>query len=304
LAALGLEWVARGTSRAKPARLAGWFFLLIGMAAVFSFGHGHKQDLAGGVGACLDLLAKGLWGLLFYVQAVKLRPGVAQWVETEEQEQSARALLAGRLRRLNRHRAYQEVSGGLEYQAAGAIMTSAEQPPALPGPEAVAVPTVTPPAPPVPPVGHPMPPVSAPAGQPVPPVSAPVSTPVPAPVPMAAPAPASGQPVPAVSTPVAPVVPAVSAPVSTPVPPVVPAVSTPAVGGTVSQIAPSITATVRQLLTDRPELGEPDDAHLAELVAETAKVHGDGGDPTKFFKTVRRLRGRILDAPTPTRKTS
>lgn len=188
LACLGIEWVMSQTDpkRALPARVGGWIALVISMLAVFSYGHDHGQNIAGGVGACLDLLAKGLWALLIYAKDVPLGEGIAHWVRDQEQEAAGRARLSRRLTNLNRDEAYQRAVGGREYLAAGAIITHADPAPALPAPAPVAAPVPEPvpaaapvpaaPQPPVQPSGQPghgagQAPAAAAAQAPVPPVS-------------------------------------------------------------------------------------------------------------------------------------
>lgn len=193
LACLGLEWAMCQTDpkRATPARVGGWIALLISMAAVFSYGHDHGQDVAGGVGACLDLLAKGLWALLIYAQNVPLGEGVTHWFSEQQQQAAAQSRLARQLARLNSFKAYQQAVGGREYEAAGAIITTRENAPALPAPAPVPAPVEAPvvapvaapvpaaapvPQPPVQPSGQPghgagQAPAPAAAQAPVPPVS-------------------------------------------------------------------------------------------------------------------------------------
>lgn len=284
LAASALQYIEKDRpERASKAERASWFFLVVTMAAIVTYGIVLDHWEVGAIGATVPAMNKWLLSRLVDAYAVDLPEDLEHWMQDQTARGLVRAVAAQKLRRIDGHEAYMLAAFGPEAvaranSATDAVTVVAQVDEGQPVP-AVSAPVSTPVLP------APQPP-TPPTGQPVPVVSAPVSTPAP----VAAPAPVQGQPVP---------------PVSTPVPPVVPAVSTPVAGGTVSQIAPSITATVRQLLDARPELGERDDAHLAELIAETAKVHGDGGDPTKFSKTVRRLRGRILgDPPAPTRKTS
>lgn len=189
LACLGLEWALSQTDpqRAVPPRIAGWVALLISMGAVFSYGYDHGQQVAGGVGACLDLLAKGLWALLIYAQSTPLSEGIAHWVRDQQQEAAGQARLARQISRLNSERAYQQAVGGTAFQAAGAIITQAEPAPALPAPAPVAPAAApVPAAPPVPPVTPapqpPVQPVPVPAAVPVPaPAAVPPVTPPPAP---------------------------------------------------------------------------------------------------------------------------
>ncbi|WP_327123714.1 hypothetical protein [Streptomyces sp. NBC_01727] len=140
LSCLAWEWLSRiNPQAARPAQIAGWVALAISMGAVFTYGSTLNQPWAGGFGACIDLLSKGLWALLIRHHAVPLDEGVAHWVTQQEQKLASRELLSGRLLRLNRRAAYQRAVGGVEYQAAGAILASAQTtslPPAEQTPEA------------------------------------------------------------------------------------------------------------------------------------------------------------------------
>ncbi|MGW6459121.1 hypothetical protein ACWF94_24895 [Streptomyces sp. NPDC055078] len=154
---VAIEWLNRtAPERARPARIAGWFFLALSMCAVAVYGHTLNQPWAGGFGAGIDLVAKGASWLLLREYAVPLDAGVAHWVNEQEQKLAGRALLAGRVRRLNRRAAYQQAVGGKAYQAAKAILGRAEAARSLP--EAAAepapepVPAPAPAAPPAPPV--------------------------------------------------------------------------------------------------------------------------------------------------------
>ncbi|BBA98307.1 hypothetical protein RVR_4440 [Actinacidiphila reveromycinica] len=192
---LGIEWLNRtAPDRARPAKIAGWFFLLLSMGAVASYGHTLHQEWAGGFGAGVDLVAKGAWWLLLREYAVPLDAGVAHWVQDEEQRLAGRALLAGRVRRLNRRAAYHRAVGGAEFQAADAMLTRAEaarglpEAPAEPAPEPVhvaepapapapaapapAAPPAPPAAPAEPPAAAPAPPAAAGGAAPTPPVTA------------------------------------------------------------------------------------------------------------------------------------
>ncbi|MGW2074928.1 hypothetical protein ACWCPK_42030 [Streptomyces sp. NPDC001953] len=134
VACLGLQWVGRlNPQRANPARVGGSVALVISMGAVFTYGHTLDQPFAGGVGACIDLLAKGLWALLIHYHAVPFSDGVAHWISDQEQKLAGRALLTARLSRLNRRAAYQRAVGGREFQAAEAILTADEPPPVTTG---------------------------------------------------------------------------------------------------------------------------------------------------------------------------
>ncbi|MGC5411245.1 hypothetical protein ACPXCX_47375, partial [Streptomyces sp. DT225] len=129
----GIEWLNRtAPDRARPAKVAGWFFLLLSMGAVAAYGHTRHQEWAGAFGACVDLVSKGAWWLLLREHAVPLDAGVAHWVQDEEQRIAGRALLAGRVRRLNRRAAYQRAVGGDAYRAADAMLTHAEKTRSLP----------------------------------------------------------------------------------------------------------------------------------------------------------------------------
>lgn len=133
LACLAWEWLSRiNPEQARPARNAGWVALVISMGAVFTYGQTLDQSWAGAFGACIDLLCKGLWALLIRHHAVPLDAGVAHWVTEQEQKLAGRALLSARLLRLNRRAAYQRAVGGVEFQAAGAILASAQTTQSLP----------------------------------------------------------------------------------------------------------------------------------------------------------------------------
>ncbi|MFE0765410.1 DUF456 domain-containing protein [Streptomyces smyrnaeus] len=194
LGCLGLEWLDGriDPDRARPARIAGWVALVIGMGAVFVYGHSHGLPWVGAVGACIDLLAKGFSTLLLRRTQVHLSKGVTNWVVTQEQEAAGRALVGERLRRLHRGEAYRRAVGGREYQTAQALMTAAPTTGALaapmPGQRPDTSAPVSGPAP-AEPAPEPAPPVqTAPSGQPSATVSAQASTPPVPPVP-----PTSGQ---------------------------------------------------------------------------------------------------------------
>jgi hypothetical protein len=143
VACLGVQWLNRvNPERAKPAMIGGWVALAISMGAVFAYGHTLHQPWAGAFGACIDLLAKGLWALLIGHHAVPLDAGVAHWVTEQEQKLAGRELLSARLLRLNRNAAYQRAVGGREFQAADAILNSAETARALDASAAPAPPVV------------------------------------------------------------------------------------------------------------------------------------------------------------------
>lgn len=293
LVCLGLEWALMQTDpqRAKAPRVVGWIALVISMCAVFSYGYDHQEEVAGGVGACLDLLAKGLWALVFYAQSVPLRPGVEHWVREQQQEEAGQARLARQISRLQSERAYHQAVGGRAYEAAGAILTQAEPAPALPAPAPVvhAAPASqaaapVPPAPPVPPVvPAPQPPVQPSghtghaAGQP----SAPAAAQAPA-------TPVSGQPTGQTSAQVGG-----PAPAAVPDPSGQGAGQTPPVSG--QQQSPKLPAnvtelfgatkiaTIRNALAKDPDISDED---LAEIVRQ---AHGDAKN---LLDNVRRQRQR------------
>lgn len=165
-----LEWRNRtAPDRARPARAAGWFFLLLSMGAVLAYGHTKNALWAGAFGACLDVISKGSWLLLLREYAVPLDADVAHWVRDQEQKIAGRALLAGRVRRLHRRAAYQRAVGGPEFQAADKMLTYVEARHTLP--EAAAEPAPEPapaPAPVVaaPPAAPAAPAATTPADQP------------------------------------------------------------------------------------------------------------------------------------------
>lgn len=293
LAAMGLEWVERtDPKRANPARICGWIFLTISMLAVFSYGHAHGQNIAGGVGACLDLLAKGLWALLIHTHRVPLSAGVQGWLIDQQGTAAGRALLARKIARLNRNEAYQRAVGGREYQAAGAIITTLEPTQELPAPvvttERVPVVPVAPQVPPVPPVQ----PLSGQTGQapapvaphaPVQPVSGQTAGQVPAPVT------GGGQaPVPQLSGQGAPVSGQTAGQTSGQQ---APQGSHP----NVTLFGPSRAATIRNALADNEQISDED---LIDLVKA---AHGDSKN---LADNVRRERSRILNPPKSRKKTS
>ncbi|QKW06984.1 hypothetical protein HUT18_11810 [Streptomyces sp. NA04227] len=126
LGCLALEWLDGriDPDRARPARIAGWVALVIGMGAVFVYGYSNGLPWVGAVGAVVDLLSKGFWALLLRRTQVKLSKGVTNWVVAQEQEAAGRALLGEKLRRLYRGEAYRRAVGGPEYQTAQALMTA------------------------------------------------------------------------------------------------------------------------------------------------------------------------------------
>jgi hypothetical protein len=125
---LGIEWLNRiNPARARAARVGGRWALALSMAAVFAYGYTLGQPVAGSVGACIDMLSKGLWALLIGYHAVPLDEGVAHWVAEREQELAGRELLARRLFQLNRRTAYQKAVGGTEFEVASAILDSAQR---------------------------------------------------------------------------------------------------------------------------------------------------------------------------------
>ncbi|WP_189714872.1 hypothetical protein [Streptomyces chryseus] len=290
---LGIEWLNRtAPDRARAAKIAGWFFLLLSMGAVAAYGHTLHQEWAGGFGACVDLVAKGSWWLLLREYAVPLDAGVAHWVQNQEQKLAGRALLGARVRRLNRRAAYQRAVGGAEYQAAEAILASAET--ARHNlPQAAAEPIPAPVAAPAPPVVQATAPVQATASVPAPVVPAPVvqvpvvQAPVPA-VTISAPSVPPAPPAPPVvdqggeqQAPAA--APAAPAPAEAPVPPATEAPEPPAlhaVGG------PFKSDTIRAALAANPSISDE------ALIQRVNEVHGD--DP-KNVQTVPRTRRRIED---------
>ncbi|MCY0957692.1 hypothetical protein [Streptomyces sp. H27-H5] len=289
-----IEWRNRTVpERGRPAKFAGWFFLLLSMAAVLAYGHTLKQPWAGGFGASIDLIAKGSWWLLLREYAVPLDAGVAHWVQEQEQKLAGRALLSARVRRLNRRAAYQRAVGGAEYQAADAILSGTEAARhSLPTQAAAPVvqTSTTPAAAPVAPVAAaPVVQVSAPAAAPAVPAPAPVvHTPAPAQV-LATPVP----PVPAVTVqtfeqpvPAAPAPAATPAAATAPVPPAT-APQSPAlhaVGG------PFKSDTIRAALAAQPDI--TDEALIQLVVA----AHGeDPANKTTVPRTRRRIEAKLRD---------
>ncbi|MEU6595558.1 hypothetical protein ABZ923_41280 [Streptomyces sp. NPDC046881] len=188
LACMAVEWLQRGDARVWIPRTVGWIALVISMGAVGTYGHTLDQLAAGVIGACIDLLAKGLWTLVMGLYRVPLDEGVRHWLTEQEQRLASKALLAIRLRRLNTQAAYMRAVGGREMDAADAMLTAAAQvrevaaaPTAAreteQAEEPATAPTSTPAAQSAPPVQPPasQPPASQPPA-PVPPVQPPAST--------------------------------------------------------------------------------------------------------------------------------
>ncbi|MFD4315036.1 hypothetical protein [Streptomyces sp. NPDC058548] len=275
LSCLALEWLSRVNPKAaKPARIAGWFFLALSMGAVFAYGHTLNQPWAGGFGSCIDLLSKGLWTLLIRHHSVPLDEGVAHWVTEQEQKLASRELLGARLLRLNRRAAYQRATGGVEFQAAGAILASAETT-TRSLPEAVAEPTPEPVPAPQPTPAAPVVPAVAQVAAPVLPTTPVVTSAAPL-VPPAAPAPVPAQQLNGSVPPVPPADPADEQ--QAPVPPV-------------AQISrPAIAAICRK------EIGKDADVTDAALVAAALAAGHPKTD--QLADTVRRTTQRI----DPTRK--
>lgn len=290
LGLLGLEWLDGriDPDRAKAARIGGWISLVIGMGAVYVYGHSHDLPWVGAAGACIDLAAKGFCTLLLRRQQVKLPRGVAHWVRSQEHDQAATALLATRIRRLDRGAAYRRAVGGREQEAAQAILGAARTP-QLPAPDT--------------------------SGQ-APAVSE--QTPGPAAVPVSGAVPDPSGPAP--STPPRPAAPAPpTAPVPTPAAPVPPAPPvTPAVTGTsgsseqqaepthddeqddtgtppnLQPVGPlTIAAAVRQARAEDPD--QTDD-QMVHRVLELRRGD-DNGDRAKFIDTVTRTRRRQENPP-------
>ncbi|MBT2492357.1 hypothetical protein J7E96_28375 [Streptomyces sp. ISL-96] len=276
---LAIEWLNRtAPDRARPAKIAGWFFLLLSMGAVAAYGHTLHQPWAGGFGAFVDVVAKGAWWLLLREYAVPLDAGVAHWVQDQEQKLAGRALLGARVRRLNRRAAYQRAVGGAEYQAAEAILASAEAarnslpaPAAEPTPAPVAAPA---PAPAVVQAAAPTTPV-VPAPAPAPVAQAPVPTvTISAPSAPPATAPGSEQQAPAAAP---------AAPAEAPVPP---ATETPAPPALRAVGGPFKSDTIRAALAADPQISDE------ALIQRVNEVHGED---EKNVQTVPRTRRRIED---------
>ncbi|WP_008411504.1 hypothetical protein [Streptomyces sp. SM8] len=289
---LAIEWLNRTQpSRALPARITGWIFLAFSMGAVYAYGAQLGVHWAGGIGACIDVLAKTAWWLLLREYAVPLSPAVAHWVHDQEQALAGQSLLATRLRRLNRRAAYDEVVGGVEYQAASAIL-AADARPAVTGaaPQTTTEDTGgdragTPvPAAPVGPVAPPAPVSPAVPPAPTGPVSTPTGT-TSAPASPASPPPADVGPfVKSLGFPVSHV------PAAPPAPPAA-AVQEPTVQPTptaplhvVDGPPVSKTAFIRSVLAETPDIA------LDDL---TTKVRAQFGDKPDLRKDVRRLQARI-----------
>ncbi|MFZ3595093.1 hypothetical protein [Streptomyces sp. BH104] len=275
LGCLGLEWLDGriDPERARPARIAGWVALSIGMGSVFVYGASRDLPWVGAVGACIDLLSKGFWALLLRRSQVHLSRGVANWVATQEEKAAGVALVGERLRRLYKGEAYRRAVGGQEYQAARSILeapTVALPGPVQPGqrPDVSGTASGQAPAEPAP-ATHP-----APSGQASGTVAVQSGTPAAPPVPGQQPMP--GQP---------------SGTVPPPAPPVPPE------AGNVQPITTSFAQTIRAALKADKDIDD------ADLVEKVIAVHGrpTERDFHKLAETVRRTRQRI-ENPKPKKR--
>ncbi|WP_051854713.1 hypothetical protein [Streptomyces sp. NRRL B-1347] len=288
LSCMGVEWLQRTNTRAaRVPQVASWIALGIGMAAVGTYGYVLDQRAAGAVGACVDLLSKGLITLVMSLYRVELDEGVEQWVADREQEVTARARLATRLRRLNSQAAYTRAVGGVEYDAADAMLAMVQQ-------QQVTAPD---PGPDGPSGQHPA--ASAPAAG-----SAPVA-------PAPAPAPAAAAPQHAPSMAVQPPTPA-APPSGQPSAPAVPPVPAPT-GGTgeqqggtppVTPIGEGIAGTVRRYLAEHPETFGKEPLTPEQLLDMTDAVRQANGDRPTLTDTVRRTRDREVDRQLKARRSA
>ncbi|MEW2631624.1 hypothetical protein AB0903_08185 [Streptomyces sp. NPDC048389] len=282
LACQGVEYVLRREpDRARKARIAGWFLLLISMATVVAYGIDKGEPVAGAAGAAVDLMSKGMWVLVLSLHAVPLSAGVANWLRRRKEKITANAVVANEIRRLDQHEAYMRAVFPT-FPAAEAITTVVESP-ALQGGAPLSgmvsgpVPVVSAP------VSGQVPTPASAAAPVVPPVSVPV--PVPAPAPAPAPVPAAAPVVPPATVPAPPVPPAAEAPVP-PAPPVEPPATDTArpplraVGG------PFKSDTIAAALAANPQISDEDLIRLVDA--------SHGVDP-KNVQTVPRTRRRIED---------
>ncbi|MFD3844750.1 hypothetical protein ACFWVB_02520 [Streptomyces microflavus] len=267
---LAFEWMNRTRpSRARPAMVAGWFFLLLSMGAVVAYGHTKDALWAGAFGACVDLIAKGSWWLLLREYAVPLDAGVAHWLQDQEQKLAGRALLGKRMRRLNRQAAYQQAMGGTEFRAAGAILASADasrRGPSQPSVREAAPVAVAEPAPAAPVAPQPAPPAA--------PTVAASAAPLEKSVPSVPPADEQQAPVPPVD-PAAPPVPPVEPVTPEPTPaanPQVTAIDRPSIGAICRDaIGANPKVTDDDLLTAVLKAGHPNRRTLADTVRRSAQ---------------------------------
>ncbi|WP_329368787.1 protein transporter Sec31 [Streptomyces sp. NBC_00669] len=163
LACLGLEWLERhDPERATAARVGGWIALTIAVTAVVVHGYVTGAIWAGGVGAAVSVLAKGLWVIVLRYYAVPLGPRIGGWVIERRREVAAERVLAAELRRADGQEAYAAaVYGPSAAQARAAVFTAkaelpdpAERPrpapanPSAPAPAEASVPDPADPEPP------------------------------------------------------------------------------------------------------------------------------------------------------------
>ncbi len=132
LACQALEWLERyDPKRARVAHNAGWTALAIAVTAVVAHGVDSGEAVAGGVGAAVSLIAKGLWVVVLRHYAVPLGERVGGWLLLRRKEVAAQRALSGELRRLAADEAYvQAVYGGLAASAQPAATAGTAQVPA------------------------------------------------------------------------------------------------------------------------------------------------------------------------------
>lgn len=258
-----LEYLARlEPEQATKARRFGWLFLIVSMGSVTAYGVDKHEPVAGGVGALVDLIAKGLCVLVLEQYAVPLSRGVAHWLRRRKETLTASAAVSGHKERLDRVEAYNRAIYGDAALAATEAITTAVEPPVLqPGPAVSGQGALL--------SGQPLSVPAAPA--PVPTAPAPAAPPPAAPAPVPTPVPVA---------PVAPVEPAaaVPPPVAPTPPPANPATKLHAVGG------PFKSDTIRAAIAENPAISDE------SLIAEVNAAHGFD---SKNADSVPRLRRRI-----------
>ncbi|KQW13558.1 hypothetical protein [Streptomyces sp. Root369] len=254
---LAAEHLLRGQpDRAEPMKRAGWFAVVCVVAAVVVQGFHEHEQAAGIVGGAVSLMAKGSWWVVFRVRQVKLRRPIAMWLQRKMEDTAAAEALLGFKHRIGGRQAYATlVFGEDEFAAAQAAVQAAQHVQQIPSGQRPGT------------YVRAQQPAPAPATQsapPAPPSSGPAPVPTPTPAPNPAPAPAA------------------------PVPPAAPVGATPPSGQVappgqpVTQLGPSIAATVRAALDE--DEGMPD----VVLVDRVRQVHGDRPKLAETVATYRR----------------
>lgn len=124
-----LEWLSRyDQTRATLPRRCGWAALVLSMAMISLHGtySGHWQ--VGLAGACVSVVAKGLWMILMRHMSVEMDPETLQWVTKEKAAMNGQLALMTMRRQLERSKArLAEEVAALSYEQNQAPVLSAVQ---------------------------------------------------------------------------------------------------------------------------------------------------------------------------------